>query len=94
VDLVDEEDTRNDFSTSLFAPLSNLLINLLSHLRFNFTDVSCKKSQKALSSAVNNVDFMQCHSMNNLLSLLELTFRALNEASLRAYVVVVTASSE
>jgi hypothetical protein len=56
--LIDEKNTRNNLSASLFAPFGNLLIDVLSNFRFDFTNVTSKKSQKSLGSAVNNVNFM------------------------------------
>jgi hypothetical protein len=58
VDLIDEEYTRNNFSSSFFSPFSNLLINLFSNFWFDFTDITCKKSKETLSSAINNINFM------------------------------------
>jgi hypothetical protein len=43
VNLVDEENTRNNFSSSFFSPLSNFLIDLVSDLRLNLSDVSSEE---------------------------------------------------
>ena len=94
MDLVDEEDTRDDLSTTFFAPFSYLLVYLLSHLRLDLTNITSKQSEESLSSAVNNVDFMKGHSVNDFLALLKFTFRALDKASLGTDVVVITAASE
>ena len=94
MDLVNEEDTGHNFGTALFAPFSYLLVYLLSNLRLDFTNITGKQCEETLSSAVNNVDFMKSHCVDNLLSLLQLTLRALHKAGLRSNVIVVAASSE
>jgi hypothetical protein len=94
MDLVNEEDTGHNFGTALFAPFSYLLVYLFSNLWLDFTNITGKQCEETLSSAVNNVDFMKSHCMDNLLSLLELTLRALHKACLWSNVVVVAASSE
>jgi hypothetical protein len=40
VDLINEEDAWHDFSTAFFSPLSYFLINLLSDLGLNFTNIT------------------------------------------------------
>jgi hypothetical protein len=92
VDLINEKDTWNDFSTAFLSPLSNFLINLFSNFRLDFTNISSKKSKETLSSAVNNIDFMEGNGMNNFFSLLKLSLGALDEASLGSNVIVITAS--
>jgi hypothetical protein len=70
VDLIDEEDTWHNFGTAFFSPLSYLLIDLFSNLWLNFTNISSKESKETLSSAVNDIDFVQSDGMNDFLSLL------------------------
>jgi hypothetical protein len=43
VDLIDEEDTRDDLSSAFFSPFSYFLVNLLSNFRFNFSNITCKE---------------------------------------------------
>jgi hypothetical protein len=94
MDLINEEDTWNNFGTAFLSPLSNLLIDLFSNLRLDFTNISSKESKETLSSAVNNIDFVQSNGVDDFLSLLKFTLRALNEAGLGSNIIVVTASSK
>lgn len=94
VNFVDKEYTGYNLSSAFFAPLGNLLVDLLTDFRFNFTDIASKKSHEALSPGVDNVYFVECYCVDNFLSLLELAFRALDESSLGANVVVITASGK
>ena len=89
VDLINEENTRHDFSTALFAPLSNLLINLFTHLRLDLTDITREKSHEALGARVDDIDLMESHSVDDFLTLLQLTLGALYEPSLGANIVEV-----
>lgn len=43
VDLVDEENTRHDFRSALLSPFSNFLIDLISNLRLNLSNVSSEE---------------------------------------------------
>ena len=94
MDLIDEEDTWHNFGTAFFSPLSYLLIDLFSNLWLNFTNISSKESKETLSSAVNNIDFVQGNGVDDFLSLLKFTLRALNKAGLGSNIIVVTASSK
>jgi hypothetical protein len=94
VDLINEEDTWHNFCTAFLSPFSYLLIDLLSNLRLDFTNISSKESKETLSSAVNNIDFVQSNGVDDFLSLLKFTLRALNEAGLGSNIIVVTASSK
>jgi hypothetical protein len=94
VDLINEEDTWHNFGTAFFSPLSYLLIDLLSNLRLDFTNISSKKSKETLSSAVNNIDFVQSNGVDDFLSLLKFTLWALNKAGLGSNIIVITASSK
>ena len=44
---------------------------------------TCKQCQEALTSTVDNIDFMQGHGMDDLASLRDLALRRLNELHLR-----------
>jgi len=94
MNLIDEEDTGHDFSAALFSPLGDFLVNLLSNLGLDLTDVTCEQSHEALGARVDHIDLVEGHSVNNLLPLLELTLGALNEAGLGADIVEVGASGE
>ena len=94
VNLVNKKNARNNFCSSFFSPLGNLLIDLFSDLWFDFADVSGKQSHKSLSSWVDDIDFVQSHCMNNFLSLLKLALGTLNKSSLGALVVEITRSRE
>jgi hypothetical protein len=58
MDLIDEEYTWNDLSSSFFSPLSDFLVNLLSDLWLDFSNISSEKGQESLGSTVNNIDFV------------------------------------
>ena len=92
--LIDEEDTWHDLSSSFLSPLGNFLVDLLSDFWFDLTNVSSEKSHKSLSSRIDDIDLVKGDSMNNLLSLLELSFRALHISSLWTSVVKIAASGE
>jgi len=92
--LIDEQNTWHDFCSSFLTPLGNLLVNLLSDLGLDFTNVSSEEGHESLSSRVDDVNFVKGDGMHDLLSLLELSLRALNVSSLRSGVVEVTASCE
>ena len=94
MDLVDEEDAGDDFGAALLSPLGNLLVNLLTDLGLNFTDITGEEGHKALCSRVDNINLVECYGMNNLLALLKLTLRALDKTSLRSYVVIIAAAGK
>jgi hypothetical protein len=94
VDLINEEDTWHNFGTAFLSPLSNLLIDLFSNLRLDFTNISSKESKETLGSAVNNIDFVKSNGVDDFLSLLQFSLRALNEAGLGSNIIVITASSK
>ena len=94
VDLVDEENTRDDLGTALFAPLSDLLVNLFAHLGLDLTDITSEERHEALSARVNNIDLVKCHGVNDFLTLLKLTLWALNKSGLRTDIVEVRAAGE
>lgn len=94
MNLINEEYTRHDLSTTLFSPLSYFLVNLLSNFGLDFTNITGKEGKESLSSAIYNIDFVQGNGMNDLLSLLQLSLGALHKSGLRANVIIVTASRE
>jgi hypothetical protein len=94
MDLINEQNSWHNLSSTFLSPFSNFLINLLSNLWLNFSNVSCKESQKSLSSGVDDIDFMKSNCMNNFLSLLEFSFWALHKAGLWSNVVVVSRAGE
>lgn len=94
MNLIDEEHTGYDLGTALFAPLSNLLVDLLTDFGLDLTNITREKSHEALSARVNHINLMECHSVDDFLALLQLTFRALHEPGLGSNVVEVGASGE
>jgi len=94
MDLIDEEDTWDDLSTAFFSPLGDLLVDLFSNFRLDFTDVTREKSHEALGSRIDDIDLMQCDSVDDFLSLLKFTLWALDESSLWSNIIVVTASGK
>ena len=94
MDLIDKENTWHDLSTAFLSPFSNFLVNLFANFLLDFTDITSKESKEALSSAVDNINFVKGHSVNNFFSLLKLAFRALNKPCLGSYIVIIAAASE
>jgi hypothetical protein len=58
MDLINEKNTRHNFSTALFSPLSNFLIDLLSDFGLDFTNITSKERKETLGSAIYDIDFM------------------------------------
>merc|ERR1740117_1527349 len=94
MDFINEEHSGDDFGSAFFSPLGYFLVNLLSDFGLNFSDISCEESHESLGAGVDNVDLMEGDGMDDLLSLLEFTFRALDEASLGSNVIVVGRTGE
>ena len=89
MNFVNKENTRYNFSSTFFSPLSHLLVNLFSYFRLDFTNISSKEGHESLRAGVDDINFVKGHSVDNFLSLLELTFGALDEASLGSNVIIV-----
>ena len=89
MNLIDEEDARHDFSTAFFTPFSNFLINLVANFGLNFSDITGEEGHESLTAGVDDINLMKGNSVDNFLTLLELSFGALNEASLGSDVIVV-----
>lgn len=94
MDLIDEQDTGHDLSTALFSPLGDFLVDLLSNLGFDLTDITSEESHESLGARVDHINLVKGHGVDDFLSLLELTFGALDKASLGTNVVEVRASGE
>jgi hypothetical protein len=94
MDLIDEQHTGHDLGATLLSPLGDLLVDLLSNLWLDLTNVSCEQGLEALGSGVDDINLMECDSVYNFFSLLELSFWALNVSGLWSGVIEVTASSE
>lgn len=105
MDFINKQDTRNNFSLSFFSPFSYLirqkkflilylLIDLISNFLLDFTSVTGEQGKETLRSAVDNINFVKGNSVNNFLSLLEFSFRALDESSLRSSSIVVRSSGK
>ena len=88
MNLVDEQHAWHNLGFALFPPLWYFLVDLLPHFLSDFSCSPWKQRQKPLWSRVDHIDFMQCHSVNHLFSLLNLTFRTIYESCLRAHCVV------
>ena len=58
---VDEEDPGYNLRLPLLAPVGHFLVDLLAHLRLDFTRVARKQRKKALLPRVDNVDLVQAH---------------------------------
>lgn len=86
--LVDEKHSWHDFGFALLTPLWHFLIDLFSHFLSDFSRRPWKQRQKSLRSGVDYINFVQCHSVNHLFSLLNLTFRTIYEPCLRAHCVI------
>ena len=94
MNLINEQDTGHDLGAALLSPLGNLLVNLLSDLRLDLTNITSEESHEALGARVDDVDLVKGDSVNNLLSLLELTLGALNVSGLRTLVIKITGARE
>mmetsp|Transcript_75 Transcript_75/g.104 ORF Transcript_75/g.104 Transcript_75/m.104 type:complete len:299 (-) Transcript_75:618-1514(-) len=94
VDLIDEEHARHDLGATLLSPLGDLLVNLFSHFGLNLTDIASEERHEALSAGVDDIDFMEGHSVHDFLSLLQLALWALHESRLGTHVVKVGAAGE
>ena len=94
VDLVNEQNTGSDLRLALLSPLRDLGVDLIPHFRLDFSGVPTEQGQKALSPAVDDVNLVQGHRVDDLLPLLQLPLRALDEASARTRGVVVPSSGE
>ena len=90
MDLINEKDTWHDLSSSLFSPLGNFLIDLLSDLWLDLSNISSEQGHKTLGSRVDNINLVKSDSMDNLLSLLKFSLWALHISGLRTRVVEVT----
>jgi len=89
MNLIDEKDTGHDFSAAFFTPFSNFLINLVANFGLNFSDITSKEGHETLTAGVDDINLMEGNSVDNFLTLLELSFGALNKASLGSNVIVV-----
>jgi len=92
VDLIDEEDTWDDLCTSFFPPLGDFLVDLLSDLRFDFSNISCEQGHESLRPRVDDIDFVEGDSVHDLLPLLQLTLGALHESGLWSLIIEITGS--
>jgi len=90
MDLVNEEHTWHDLCTAFLSPLGNLLIDLLSDLWLDFTNITGKECHETLRTRVDDINLVKCNGMNDFLALLELTLGALDEPGLWSLVVKVT----
>ena len=73
---------RNDLCLALLSPLSDLRVNLVPELGLDFTSVSREERKESLSSAIDDVDFMQRNGVDNFSSFLDLSFWALDKLCL------------
>lgn len=75
--LVDEQDTRDHRGLAVVFPLSNLLVNLLTHLGLDFARISSEEGEETLLTGVDDIDVVERDRMDGLLALLELTLGTL-----------------
>ncbi|SRR5216684_6916706 len=68
--------SRYNFSLAFFTPLSNFCVNLVAKFWFDFAGIPGEESEKSLSPAVDDIDFMQRYCMDNFFSFLYLAFGA------------------
>ena len=94
MDLIDEQHTGHDLGAALLSPLGDLLVDLLTDLRLDLTNVTSEQSHEALRARVDDVDLVKGDRVHNLLSLLQLTLGALNVSGLRALVVEIARACE
>ena len=94
MDLINEQDTGHDLGAALLSPLGNLLVNLLTDLGLDLTNITSEESHEALGARVDDVDLVKGDSVHDLLSLLELTLGALNVSGLRTLVIKITGARE
>lgn len=73
----------DDLRLALFPPLTHFGINLLADFRLDLSGVSGEKSQEALRAAVDDVDLMEGHCVDDLLPLLQLSLWTLNKLRLQ-----------
>ena len=85
VNLVKEEDAWSDLRLALLPPLGDLGVDLVPDLGLDLAGVTAEEGEEALGAAVDHVDFVQGHRVNNLLSLLELTLGTLDKPDQREY---------
>jgi len=72
----------NNLGLAFFSPLCYLGIDLVPKLRFDFTGIAGEEREETLSSAVDNVDFVQRYGMYNFFSLLDFTLWTLDKFGL------------
>mmetsp|Transcript_29796 Transcript_29796/g.58471 ORF Transcript_29796/g.58471 Transcript_29796/m.58471 type:complete len:314 (+) Transcript_29796:841-1782(+) len=85
VDLVDEQNTRDDFSLALLLPLCHFGIYLFSDFRFDFSCVPCEECEESLGPAVDHINFVKRHRVHDLLLLVEFSLRTLHETRLAGH---------
>ena len=89
MDLIDEEHTWHDLCTAFFSPLSHFLIDLLSNLWLDLTNITGKECHEALCTRVDDINLVKRDCVNYFLALLQLALGALDVACLRSRVVEV-----
>lgn len=94
MDFIDEKDTRDNICLAFFSPIGHFLVNLVSYFLFDFTGVTSKQSQKSLASRINNINFVETHSVNHFFSFLDFTFGALHVTGLRTHGIIISGSAK
>ena len=92
MDLINEQNSRDNFCFALFSPLRYFFIDLLSYF---LSDLSCstrEQSQKTLWPWVDDINLMKSNSMNDFLSLFNLSFRTVDKSGLGSHSIVVRCS--
>ena len=78
VDLVNEEQTRNDVGLAFLAPLGDSLVDLSAHLGRDLASVAAEQGHVALGARVDDVDLVQRDGVNHLFALCQLALGTLD----------------
>jgi hypothetical protein len=57
--------TGDNLCLSFFSPFCNFGVNLVTKLGLNLARIAREKSKEALRAGIDNVDLMQCHSVDD-----------------------------
>ena len=74
--------SRYDLSFTFFPPLRDLGVDLVAQLGLDLARISGKEREETLCARVDDVDFVQRDSVDELASFLDFAFRALDESCL------------
>ncbi len=88
MNLIYEENSRNEISFILFLPLSNFLVDLIPDLWSDFSCLSREKSHKSLWSWIDNINIMKSNGMYYFFSFENFSFGTLSESCLRRHSII------